>query len=168
MSPRPITLLALALLLTLPASGSAPLEAKVYKRTNGIIEAIFRLRDQPLPFVNARNNPFRDPGTRLPPEATPDTTETTVATDETTETEEEEEEEMDDAELLRLSAETLKVTGVMQVGGQTRLSINRGNYAVGDILQVRYDRQVVDLRVITITEKSVTFRLNEAEFVLNF
>lgn len=167
MSPRAFTLFLLALLAVFPAFAAAPIEAKVYKRTNGIIESIFRLRDQPLSFVNARNNPFREPGTKLPPETAP-ATEETAATKAAGAEEEEEEEEVDDAELLRLAAEGLKVTGVMHIGGQTRLTINRGNYAVGDILQVRYDRQVVDLRVKAITEKSVTFRLNEAEFVLNF
>jgi hypothetical protein len=168
MSPRPLTLLALVLLLTLAPLRAAPIEAKVYKRTNGIIEAIFRLRDQPLPFVNVRNNPFRDPGAKLPPETAPATPAAPTAETADTEEEEEEEEEVDDAEVLRLAAEGLKVTGVMHLGGQTRLTINRGNYAVGDILQVRYDRQVIDLRIKAITEKSVTFRLNEAEFVLNF
>lgn len=167
MSPRAFLLLLLALLALGPAFGAAPIEAKVYKRTNGIIDAIFRYRDQPLPFVNVRNNPFREPGTKLPPETATAATEETPAATETA-GDEEEEEEIDDTELLRLAVEGLKVTGVMHLGGQTRLTINRGNYAVGDILQVRYDRQVIDLRVKAITEKSVTFRLNEAEFVLNF
>ncbi len=157
---RSLVLLSVAGALSLSdAFASAPIDAKVYKHTNRRIEALFLLRDQPLTFVNARNNPFRPPGTlsagvivaAIPEELT-----------------DAEAPPLDDGQLLRLAVAGLKITGVIHVGSQTRLTINRSNYAVGDILQVRLDQQTVDLRVTSIADKSVTFRLNESEFVLNF
>jgi hypothetical protein len=158
MSPRRLILLVCSVLgLGLSnAFAAAPLEASVYKHTNKRIEALFHLRDEPLTFVNARNNPFRPPGTMS-------SSVVVAASDEVPE-----DVELTDADLLRLAVAPLKITGVMHVGNQIRLTINRSNYAVGDILQVKLNGETLDLRIVNIAEKSVTFRLNETDFVLNF
>lgn len=150
-------ILLLGLLTGVTAHAVAPMDLKVFKDTDAQITALFRLQDQPRPEIKGRDNPFRASGEFPAEEAA-----TTQSGDPRPV------EVLTDEALLAQAVATLKVTGVIQVGGRTRLTINRSNYAEGDIVQVRLDRGTVILRVGIITSQGVSFKLNDAELVLNY
>jgi hypothetical protein len=161
--------LSLALLLLSVLAGptlraAAPVGAPQWKVTRARIEALFRLRNAPLPAPDPRLNPFRlasDPpiaapaetegagpgGEPTPPDAVP------LSPDEA---------------LLTQAVATLKLNGAVQIGDRMLAIINQATYKEGDLLSVRLQGKPVDLNVRHISSRSVTIGLNEAELTLQF
>ena len=159
--------LSIALLLLSGLAGpmlpaAAPVSAPQWKLTRTRIEALFRLRNAPLPAPDPRSNPFRlasdqpaaadtesvaPGGEPTPPDATP------LSPDEA---------------LLKQAVATLKLNGAVQIGDRMLAIINQATYKEGDILGVRLQGKPVDLDVRHISSHSVTIGLNEAELTLQF
>jgi hypothetical protein len=152
--PRQILLLIGLGLAHAPVHGLTPIDLDRLKRVNNRIDHLYLPRTGTPPPIIASHNPFRVGAEPIPtdPRGLPDT-EIVAVNDET---------------LLLQAAATLKITGVLETGGRMRAAINTVNYAEGDVIQVRLPSGTVFLRVITITARSVTLRLNEASHTLQF
>lgn len=156
MKPRLLLALGLGLVFTPFVSALAPIDTKVLQLTQAKIDALFKGRDTPTP-INPRYNPFR-----LGDDPLPAATLRPVAEGgETTEV-------SSDEALLARAAALLKIAGVMEVGGRTRLSINQASYAVGDRVQLRLGDLTVEVRIVAINPRSVVLGYNSAELTLRF
>ncbi|HRJ46488.1 MAG TPA: hypothetical protein PKY38_03945 [Opitutaceae bacterium] len=150
---RPLLAGLIAVAVLTPAHALVPIDLARLKLTGDRINQLYQPRTDTPPPVNPRHNPFRIGGDPLPIDNRGQDDAHAVTSDEV---------------LLRQAAATLKVSGVLEIGGTLRLSINTANYGVGDVLQVRLGSGNVFLRVAAITPRSVTLRLNEAELVQSF
>jgi hypothetical protein len=141
-----------------------PVGTPLWKLTRTRIEALFRLRNAPLPAPDPRSNPFRlasdqpaaaaadtesvaPGGEPTPPDATP------LSPDEA---------------LLKQAVATLKLNGAVQIGDRMLAIINQATYKEGDILGVRLQGKPVDLDVRHISSHSVTIGLNQDEQTLQY
>ena len=160
-----LALLLLSVLAGPALTAAAPVAAPQWKLTRARIEALFRLRNAPLPAPDPGSNPFRlasDPaaataaadaeGTAPGSEsAAPDSTPLSP-----------------DEALLKQAVATLKLNGAVQIGDRMLAIINQATYKEGDILGVRLTGKPVDLDVRHISSNSVTIGLNQAELTLQF
>ena len=64
--------------------------------------------------------------------------------------------------MLRQAAGGLVFGGILQIGDVQVLVINKASYKEGGILGVRLQGNVIYLRLVSITNNSVTLGLNEA------
>ncbi|MCW5548033.1 MAG: hypothetical protein KIT44_03640 [Opitutaceae bacterium] len=151
---RRLALVFLVLAVLAPAHGLTPIDLARLKQTSDRINQLYQPRTGTPPPVNPRHNPFRIGAEPVPVDTRGQEDPGLVVTDDET--------------LLRQAAATLKISGVMELNGTLRLSINTANYGVGDVLQVRLGSGNVFLRVAAIAPRSVTLRLNAAELVLPF
>jgi hypothetical protein len=156
MKPRLVIAFSLGLVLAPFASALSPIDTKVLQRTQAKIDALFKGRNTPVP-INPRHNPFRLGDDPLPPT----TLRPNAEEGETTEA-------SSDEALLARAAALLKIAGVLEVGGRTRLSINQANYAVGDRVQLRMGDLTVEVRIVAINPRSVVLGYNSAELTLRF
>jgi hypothetical protein len=140
-------------------------QATRFKETEERLAALFRFRTGPKPDLSY--NPFRAPGTTPAPAATT----TAPAADAGTKPK-----DAGDAgpapnanlALLQQAAATLKVTGNLETGGQSRLVINGHNYREGDLVPTQVANETIYLRVKEIARRSVTLELDGAEMTLKF
>lgn len=139
--------------LVAPAGALTPIDLDRLQRTKERIDYLYLPRTATPPPINPRHNPFRIGSEPLPDSSGQTDGEVIVASEE---------------ELLLQAAATLKISGVLETGGQMRLAINTVNYAEGDVIQVRLATGRVFLRVTTITAGSVTLQLGEARHTLRF
>lgn len=124
------------------------------------IDALFDQRNNPPPKPEERNNPFRAPGSYVPPEpaASPEGVVIPVAGGH-------------DLALLQQALATLRVGGTVQRGKVMLISITAGpnkagTFKVGDVIYVNLNSESVPLRIHEIARNGVTFRFNEAEITL--
>ncbi len=73
-----------------------------------------------------------------------------------------------DIQLLRQAAATIKITGVVIIAKRMHIAVNQSTYREGGLIPVQLPGEMVFLRVVAITQKSVTLRLGEAEETLKF
>ncbi len=158
-SPLAWVLLAAAGLLAadtpVPKSSVPNPLAPRFKQVREKIDTLFQHRNAPPAPIDIRTNPFRMPGSAPVAPATPG--EKPVVTDAST-----------DLAILQQSAATLKISGVLEIGGQSHLVINARPYKQGDVFQTQVRGDAVYLRIQDISRRSVTFALNEAEMTLKF
>ena len=151
-------LLILSLLL---AAGSVPAQApqvntKLLKRTQERITALYQYHDQRPAAPGERGNPFRIGGdvvSPLPSDKPGDSSVNPAG---------------QDIQLLRQAAATIKITGVVNIAKRMHIAVNKSTYREGGLIPVQLPGEMVFLRVVEITQKSVTLRLGEAEETLKF
>lgn len=138
------------------APGAPPLSPR-FLQIRERIDALFHHRDAPLSAAELQPNPFRvagfaptPPASETAPGAAP--IEAPVA----------------ELNLLQQGVALLRVSGVVDFGGQQHLVINSRPYKEGDVIPVQVNGQPVYLRVRQIAPHLVTFALNNAEMTLKF
>ena len=143
------------------AAASAPAQvpqvnAKLLKRTQERITALYRYHDNRPAAPGERGNPFRlggDVVTPLPSDQPGDNSVNPAG---------------NDIQLLRQAAATIKITGVVIIAKRMHIAVNQSTYSEGGLIPVQLPGEMVFLRVVAITSKSVTLRLGEAEETLKF
>jgi len=151
-------LIILGLLL---AVASAPAQvpqvnAKLLKRTQERITALYRHHDNRPAAPGERGNPFRIGGdlvTPLPSDKPGDNSINPAG---------------NDIQLLRQAAATIRITGIVNIAKRMHIAVNQSTYHEGGLIPVQLPGEMVFLRVVEITQKSVTLRLGEAEETLKF
>lgn len=155
MKPSRLLLLCLLALAAGSYAGAQTVNAKLIKRTQERIAALYQHQDQRAPAPGERGNPFRVggelPATPQPAaggEVLPDASRDTL--------------------LLRQAAATIKVTGVVNVANRMHIAVDKSTYREGGVIPVQLPGEMVFLRVGTITPRSVVLRLRDAETTLKF
>jgi hypothetical protein len=149
------------ILSLLLAAASAPAQvpqvnAKLLKRTQERIKALYQYHDNRPAAPGDRGNPFRIGGEVVDPQASDQPGDNSVNT------------VGRDIELLRQAAATIKITGVVNIAKRMHIAVNKSTYREGGLIPVQLPGEMVFLRVVAITQKSVTLRLGEAEETLKF
>jgi len=73
-----------------------------------------------------------------------------------------------DAELLERGAETLRISGLFEMGEKTFVVVNARPFKTGDVVQAFVRGEAVFLRIKEIGKRTVTFTLNKAETTVTF
>jgi hypothetical protein len=140
--------LAMAAVLASGAPTAQP-SAEWIKRTKERIDLLLGPKHDTSPLRAGTPNPFRPPGKADPEPARPsDPTATTKISD--------------NEALARLVA-TLKINGLVQIGGVPQVIINQLSYKEGDLVAVRAGEQATYLRVIRITTAGLTLEMGKVE-----
>lgn len=139
-----------------PAAAGPQINAKLLKRTQERIAALYRNHDQRPAAPSERSNPFRLGG------------EVVVSTQPNQTTDPGTDSAARDIQLLRQAAATIKITGVVNIAKRMHIAVNQSTYREGAVIPVQLPGEMVFLRVGAITQKSVTLRLHEAELTLKF
>lgn len=150
-----------------PAKGPAPLPmAGRFKQVQDRIAALYQHRNEPPPPPSPITNPFRNPGALMlrtdnPVNSDPNAAKkTALAEGETA--------PLTDAELLERGAETLRISGIFEVGEKVFVVINARPFKPGDVVQSFVRGEAVFLRIKEIGKRTVTFTLNKAETTVTF
>jgi len=144
-----VPLILAAALRAAPPAGQP--SAEWIKRTKERIDFLLgSRRNSPPPPADAAN-PFRLPG-KAGPDATQTPGEQTVVYSESD-------------NLARLAA-SLKISGLINVGGTPQVIINQLAYKEGDLVAVREGEQVTYLRLAHITSGSAMLELGKAQTVV--
>jgi hypothetical protein len=150
-----------------PAKGSTPLPmAGRFKQVQERIAALYQHRNEPPPPPSPITNPFRNPGALMlgsdkPLNSDPNAAKkTALAEGETA--------PLTDAELLERGAETLRISGIFEVGEKIFVVINARPFKPGDVVQGFVRGEAVFLRIKEIGKRTVTFTLNKAETTVAF
>jgi hypothetical protein len=138
--------LAMALASARGASTAQP-SAEWIKRTKERIETLLGPKHDATPIPAVLANPFLPPGKTPEPAHQSDHPVALVS----------------DAENLNRLAATLKINGVVQIGGVPQVIINQLSYKEGDLVAVRSGDQATYLRVVRITANTFTLELNKVE-----
>jgi hypothetical protein len=143
-------------------------QATRFKEIDERLTVLFRYRSGAKPDLSS--NPFRAPGTAPAPGATTTTATTTPADSGTKPKDASDAGPAPNANLalLQQAAATLRVTGNLATGGQSRLVINGHNYREGDMVPTQVANETIYLRVKEIARRSVTLELDGAEMTLKF
>ncbi len=136
--------------ITIPSLGSR------FKQTDERIAELYQFRDNGYPHIEPEHNPFRLVGVAPTPDVP-----TAAKADEPPPAD-------TDAAVLRLGLATLKVNGIVMIGGRAFLTINQGTYKEGDVLLVRVHGRPFYFRIRQIKSNSVVMTLNDEEMVLQF
>lgn len=120
-----------------------------FKQVRERVDALFALRNQAPAAPDPATNPFRTnvPVVAAAPEVAPPVIQVTG-----------------DLALLQQIVASLKITGVVERGGEMLVSVNSRLYRKGEIVQ----GQALDVRVKDIAGRVVILALNEAEMTLKF
>jgi hypothetical protein len=129
------------------AAPTAQPSAEWIKRTKERIESLLGPKRDTTPVPAGIPNPFRPPGNPEP--AHPVGPLVPV--------------EVTDTEMLARLAATLKINGLVELGGTQQVIINQLSYKEGDLVAVRAGEEATYLRVVRITSNSLTLELNKAE-----
>ncbi len=138
-----------------PLAGAQTVNAKLIKRTQERIAALYQRHDQRAPAPGERGNPFRVGG-EIPATPQPSAGGEVVS------------DASRDELLLRQAAATIKVTGVVNVANRMHIAVDRSTYREGGVIPVQLPGEMVFLRVGTVTPRSVVLRLRDAETTLKF
>jgi len=145
-------LAATASLWAAPPTGGQP-SADWIKRTKDRIEQLLGPQRNRAPLAPAEAaNPFRMPGKTAPD--TPQTGGEAVPPKYT------------DSDILARLVATLKISGLINVGGTPQVIINQLSYKEGDLVAVREGEQVTYLRLTHIAPGGATLELNDAQTVV--
>lgn len=154
---RPLSIFLCLLLAAATAPAQAPqVNAKLLKRTQERIAALYQYHDQRPAAPGERGNPFRIGGDVVAPEQSGQPGDASVSA------------VGRDIQLLRLAVATIKITGVVDIAKRMHIAVNQSTYREGAVIPVQLPGEMVFLRVGEITQKSVTLRLGEAEETLKF
>ncbi len=150
-----------------PAKASTPLPmAGRFKQVQDRIAALYQHRNEAPPPPSPITNPFRNPGalvlrTDNPVNSDPNAAKkTALAEGETA--------PLTDAELLERGAETLRISGLFEMGEKTFVVVNARPFKTGDVVQAFVRGEAVFLRIKEIGKRTVTFTLNKAETTVTF
>jgi hypothetical protein len=147
-----------ALALALVATAAAQtVNTKLINRTQDRIAALYQHQDQRAAPPEARSNPFRiggDAATPMLPAGPGESAPVDPASR--------------DALLLRQAAATIKVTGVFNIAGRMHIAVNQSTYREGALIPVPLPGETVFVRVVEITMRSATLRLEDAELTIKF
>ncbi len=150
-----------------PAKGSPPLPmAGRFKQVQDRIAALYQHRNETPAPPSPITNPFRNPGalvlrTDNPVNSDPNAAKkTALAEGETA--------PLTDAELLERGAESLRISGLFEMGEKTFVVINARPFKTGDVVQAFVRGEAVFLRIKEIGKRTVTFTLNKAETTVTF
>jgi hypothetical protein len=145
--------LLLAVAGNLAAQTSASSEIKRisdrYALTRARISALLDMRLQPVALPANPPNPFY----QAVEETTPAVHEEPAAPDTSN---------LEDIDVLRKYAATLKVSGVIQLNGVLHLSVNNAPIKAGDVLTVGPKDHPVYLKLVALTPSEFTLGLNDA------
>ncbi|HVS51714.1 MAG TPA: hypothetical protein VHD62_05110 [Opitutaceae bacterium] len=139
--------------------GAPPLSPR-FLQVRERIDALLHNHDAPLSAAELQPNPFRAAGfmpAPSPAETAPGAAGTTPVEAPTAE-----------LNLLQQGVALLRVSGVVDFGGQQHLVINSRPYKEGDVIPVQVNGQPVYLRIRQIAPHLVTFALDHAEMTLKF
>jgi hypothetical protein len=156
MKRRLIIILGLLLACASAPAQAPQVNAKLLKRTQERITALYQYHDNRPAAPGERGNPFRIGGEVVAPLPSDKPGDSIVDT------------AGHDIELLRQAAATIKITGVVNIAKRMHIAVNQSTYRVGGLIPVQLPGEMVFLRVVEITQKSVTLRLGAAEETLKF
>ncbi len=137
-----------------------------FKQVQDRIAALYQHRNETPPPPSPITNPFRNPGALVlrsedPLNSDPNAAKrTALAEGETA--------PLTDAELLERGAETLKISGIFEMGDKVFVVINARPFKTGDVVQAFVRGEVVFLRIKDIGKRTATFTLNKAETTVTF
>ena len=152
-----LLLFVVSLVFAASAPAQAPqVNAKLLKRTQERIKALYQYHDNRPAAPGERGNPFRIGGDVVAPLPSDQPGDNSVNT------------AGHDIALLRQAAATIKITGVVNIAKRMHIAVNQSTYREGGLIPVQLPGEMVFLRVVEITQKSVTLRLGEAEEILKF
>jgi len=168
MNTRPTRILLglLALGAAAPALTAATpvIGAQLFQETNARIEDLFEFRNNPPKPPGPLDNPFRANNLPVLPERVTTAT-TTPGTGTPAATGPQ---ETPDEALLRQAYANLTFGGLLRMGDRPMVVINKATYREGGLLTVRVQGASVYLRIVSLTNDSITLGLNEARLTLHF
>ena len=164
--PLPSLLLAAALLLAAgsgraadaPDAATAVTLKRVadrYALTKTRIAALLEQRMHPAPLPNNLPNPFYHPSALPAPDDVPTTPADVVTVPAAP--------DISDADTLAKFISSIKISGVVMMGGQPLLTINSTLCKVGDVIPIGSKEHPSFISVLRLTPDEVTLGLNQAE-----
>lgn len=138
--------------------GATPvIGSQLFQDTDARIDGLFQQRNNPPKPPGPLDDPFRIGDAPLASNLNLSSNPTVAPTPDNS-----------DESVLRQAAGGLVFGGILQIGDVQVLVINKASYKEGGILGVRLQGNVVYLRILSITNNSVTLGLNEARLTLHF
>ena len=158
---RILVVLAFAMGVFLSRGATPVIGAQLFQDTNARIEDLFQNRNNPPKPPEPLDNPFRPmdeaiAGANNAAGAAGDSTATPLVR------------ESADEALLRQAYSRITFGGLLQVGGRPMVVINKATYKEGGLLIVRVQGNDVYLRIVQLTNDSITLGLRDARLQLNF
>ncbi|MDB6126887.1 MAG: hypothetical protein JWM35_783 [Verrucomicrobia bacterium] len=146
----------------LPARAATPvIGAQLFQDTNARIDDLFQYRNNPPKPPGPQDNPFRPVDAAAAVQNTViDSAGNSVAAPVI--------KESPDESLLRQAYTRITFGGLLQVGGRPMVVINKATYKEGGLLIVRVQGNDVYLRIVQLTNDSITLGLKDARLRLNF
>jgi len=160
MNPR--TLIVLALVFTATARAAAPAAesglARRYAEVRSRIEALFQHRDTPSPELSVLDNPFLvgPPGDALLSTVSGLTSESPTAAVTPT------------FSRLQQIAATLRITGLVRIGGVSQIVVNSTPRKVGEVISVMSQGSPVFIRLTAFEPGLVTFALDGESVTIRY